>query len=173
VNKQEKKVVVDQFKEDFPKIKGMVFTDITGMDAASMTDIRKNLKKSNAQFHVIKNTLGRIAITEYTKELDGLFHGPTSVAYSFDDEMITAKILCQIEKENEKLKIKGGYVAGKVYSASQVRTLSTIPGKQQLYARLCQVLNSPIVRLVTALSEPQRKLVCAMKGVADKKEKIN
>ena len=64
----------------------------------------------------------------------------------------TCKDINKILKKAKKAEIKGGVLDGKVLSADEVKTLSELPSKEELYAKMLGSINSPasgIVKVVT------------------------
>ena len=63
----------------------MVVTRHNGLTVAEVTDLRRKMRAAGANFNVTKNRLARIALkgTQF-ENLDGLFKGPTAIAYSRD-----------------------------------------------------------------------------------------
>ena len=69
----------------------------------------------------LKNTLAKMAIKDTNfKNLEKVFVGPTSVAYS-NDPVSTSKVLVEFAKENENLKILGGAMGDKELSIEDIK----------------------------------------------------
>ena len=98
--------------------------------------------------------------------------GADAVGYTlYVGSPLEAKAMKDFAGGNPKVKLKGGYLDGKVLSAKEVEALADTPARPVLLARLCGGLASPLSRLAQALSGPQRKLVYALNSIHDQKSK--
>ena len=92
-----------------------------GLTVSEISDLRIQIKASNSNFKVTKNTLTRRAIKDTNFEvLEKFFVGPTSLAYS-DDPVTTSKVMVDFAKDNENLKILGGAMGDKELSVDEIK----------------------------------------------------
>lgn len=62
-----------------------IVADYRGLSVAQMTDLRKQLRESNVELQVIKNTLVRRAVADTTLQpLEEYLAGPSAIAFSND-----------------------------------------------------------------------------------------
>lgn len=59
---------------------------------------------------------------------------------------------------------------GQVVSAKELEALASMPTRTELVAKLLGLMQSPVRRLVTVLSGPQRNLAITLSAVAKQKE---
>jgi len=120
--------------------KAFYFTEFTGLNVQQMEKLRRELKKNQCNYLVIKNTIGLLAFKNlgYAIELikDKLF-GPVGVAIAYDDPLVPTKIL----QDMQGLKIKGAFIEGTIYDAKGVAELAKIPSKNMLLQSLVGSLN--------------------------------
>jgi len=143
-----------------------------GITVNQVNDLRSKVRKSGGQYVVIKNTLARRAVAgKPLEQVKEHFTGPTAVAYSLEDPVALAKVLTDFAKDAPVIEFKGGLVEGRPIAASQVKEIASLPGRQELLAKLLFLMQSPIQRFVRALaaSGPQR-LAIVLDQVAKKKE---
>ncbi|MEO8198437.1 MAG: 50S ribosomal protein L10 [Thermoanaerobaculia bacterium] len=143
-----------------------------GITVNQVNDLRSKVRKSGGQYVVIKNTLARLAVAgKPLEQVKEHFSGPTAVAYSLADPVALAKVLTDFAKDAPVIEFKGGLVEGRPIVASQVKEIASLPGRQQLLAKLLFLMQSPIQRFVRVLaaSGPQR-LAIVLDQVAKKKE---
>lgn len=143
-----------------------------GITVNQVNDLRNKVRKSGAQYVVIKNTLARRAVSgKPLEQVKEHFTGPTAVAYSLEDPVALAKVLTDFAKDAPVIEFKGGLVEGRPIAASQVKEIASLPGRQELLAKLLFLMQSPIQRFVRVLaaSGPQR-LAIVLDQVAKKKE---
>ena len=74
-------------------------------------------------------------------------------------------------KDNERFVIKGGAMANALMTAKDVKVLATMPGRQELLAKLAGTMQAPIVKLARTLNEIPGKFVRTLAAVRDAKEK--
>jgi large subunit ribosomal protein L10 len=143
-----------------------------GITVNQVNDLRNKVRKSGGQYVVIKNTLARLAVAgKPLEQVKEHFTGPTAVAYSLEDPVALAKVLTDFAKDAPVIEFKGGLVEGRPIAASQVKEIASLPGRQELLAKLLFLMQSPIQRFVRVLaaSGPQR-LAIVLDQVAKKKE---
>ena len=143
-----------------------------GITVNQVNDLRNKVRKSGGQYVVIKNTLARRGVSgKALEQVKEHFTGPTAVAYSLEDPVALAKVLTDFAKDAPVIEFKGGLVEGRPIAASQVKEIASLPGRQELLAKLLFLMQSPIQRFVRVLaaSGPQR-LAIVLDQVAKKKE---
>lgn len=171
---------VDQLsalKEKFAKAKSVVFVDHSGMPVAKQQELHAHIKGAGGEISVAKNTLLSLALGQKQEarsskhEVQTMSHepratsplqGPTSVLFSYQDEILPLKVLATFIKDNEKPVIKSGFLGNRALTASEVTELAKLPGMQELIVQLMGRLQSPAYGLVTVLAGNARKLVCVL-----------
>ena len=114
-------------------------------------------------------------ITRALKEagIEGLsdfFIGPTSVVWSNQDSIMPARQLVEFLKKYKKGTIKAGLVDGIIIKDSEIETISKLPNKQELYAKLAASLNSPIGKLAMVLNAVPQKFVRIVDALRESKQ---
>ncbi len=152
--------------------KGAILTDYRGLTVAEVTTLRKKLRDSNAEYHIVKNTLFKLALGgKISPELEKLLVGPTAIVFAQDDIVAPAKAILDFAVAAKKpdVKVKGGYLDGKVYDVAQVTSISKLPPKPQIIAQLIGTLNGPVASLVGTLDGIIGEFVRTIQAVADQK----
>lgn len=166
----EKTAKVEEIKQRFLGHQVIFFTDFTGLTVEEINHLRFVLRDLGAEYHVLKNTLTLLAVKDTEYEQIGKFMvGPVAAAFTAGDPMEVAKELISFSRANKELKIKGGFMEGKVLEAVDVRSLATLPSREVLLARIAGGFKAPINGLYNVLSGPSRKLVYALQAVAAEK----
>jgi large subunit ribosomal protein L10 len=172
VKKRSKADTVEAMRGIIAGQKGSVLAEYRGLTVAEITGLRKKLREVDAEFRVVKNTLIRRAAKDTGfSRLEEFFTGPTAIGFTGNDPVTLAKAMREFAAGNPKVRLKAGYIEGKVFSAKEVEALADVPKREVLLSRLVAGLASPINRLVQALSGPQRKMVYALKSIHDLKSK--
>jgi large subunit ribosomal protein L10 len=166
----QKKSEVVKLSEKIKKAQSFVLTDYRGINVQDDTQLRNDLRKSNVEYKVIKNSLTRFAAEENgLNDLVPHLEGPTAIAISYTDPIAPAKILSEYSKKNENYKLKAGYVEGKVIDVEGIKALANIPSREELVAKMLGSFNAPITGLVNVLNGNIRGLVVALNAIAEQK----
>jgi large subunit ribosomal protein L10 len=160
---------IEVLKDKISKAKSAAIIDYAGTSVGDMTQLRSDVSEAGGEVFVAKNTLIDIAFGK--GKLSESLKGMSAVVFSNEDVVSAIKSLFKFHKDSEKLTIKQGYLTEdeKVLSIDDVKILSEMPSKDQLIAKLLQILKSPATGMVNVLKGNQRNLVYALKAIADKK----
>jgi large subunit ribosomal protein L10 len=134
-----------------------------------MTDLRRKLGETNAEFQVVKNTLLRIAATANNQDFGNLLEGPSAIGILYGDPVGPAKVFSDYLAEHRNVTLKGGVLEGRAIEASQVEALAKIPPKEVLLAQLLAGFNGPISGLVGTLSGVLSNFVFTLQALADQR----
>jgi large subunit ribosomal protein L10 len=170
ISREEKGKIVASLKEKFDKAGSAVLTDYHGLSVAQMQELKKELKTSDAEFSVAKNTLIARASKVASKDIpQENLEGPTAILFSFGDTIAPIKKLAEFIKKYDLPTIKSGLFEGKILTKEGVVELSKIPGRDELYAKVVGSLGSPIYGLVNTLNGNLRNLVYILKQIESSK----
>lgn len=143
-------VISDKIKNS----KAIIIVEYRGVNAAQITQIRADLRKSNSEYKVTKNNITRRAFKENNiSELDQYLNGPVAVVYGKEDYLEPAKVLYNFAKDNSFYKIKAGIIDGKIVSAEEIITLAKLPSREVLIAQLAGSLLANISKLAVAINQ--------------------
>ena len=144
---------VGELKEKLARTAALVLADYRGIDVPSVTGMRNEFRKVQCEYKVYKNTLVKLAIKGTKMEgLSQHLEGPTAIIFSWESPSAPAKVATKFAKEQEKFKLKGGYFEGQVLDVKGVEGLATMPGKDELRAKLLATFMAPATDLVRTLS---------------------
>ena len=123
--------------------------------------MRRRLKESGIEYKVVKNTLARFAAERAGKdELASFFVGPVAVALGYGDITKPAKVLADyIGTSKTSLGIKGGFLGDSLLTVEDVMTLSALPSREVLLAKVVGGMQMPILALVGCLTSPIRGFI--------------
>src|SRR5882672_1531610 len=173
VTRARKTEQVEKLGKDLQNVSTVIVTTYSKLTVPQDYELRKLLRSSGAKYTVVKNTLAERAAkgTKVEEALKGL-SGVTSIAYTEGDPVALAKVLAKYAKDNPEFSFKAGVVEGRVISIKEIESLATMPSKEEIYAKLLFLINSPAQRLVTAMSAVGRNLAVVVdQGVQQKKFK--
>ena len=86
------------------------------------------------------------------------FYAGDVTLFTPGDPVALAKALSAWVKDNAEFTFKLGIVDGKVINVAEVQALSTMPGKEELFAKLLFLINAPAQRLATVMAATGRDL---------------
>lgn len=152
VNKA-KEDAVAALREEFAGYDGFIFTDYRGMTVDQITKIRKDLRKDEAAYRVVKNRYAKIALQNLEKSgAEDQMIGPTAVALvKGDTANVVAKVLYAAGKDGVNIQVKGALIDGEVLSADQIEAISKLPTRLELIASLMGTMKAPVQKLAATL----------------------
>ena len=162
----EKEAKVEELKAIMAETKGFYLADFTGIDVASVTELRSKLRDAEVQYQVIKNRLAIRAAEEVgITGLKEYFTGPTAIAYSKEDPIAPAKILQDFVTDGGKIQIKTGFIEGEILAADRVEALAKLPSKEELIGKVVAGVQSPLYGLSGVLNGLLRGLVGVLSAI--------
>ncbi len=137
MNRKEKELIISDLSKKIEGYKAVVLTHYRGLNVEQINRLRKRLREEKVDYHVIKNTLMRLASkgTDLEK-LNDYFEGPTAIAISYGDPILLAKVLSEFTKTQPSLEIKVGLIEGRVSPPEEVKALATMPSREVLLAQI-------------------------------------
>jgi large subunit ribosomal protein L10 len=171
----EKQAAVAGLKEQLSSAKGAVLTGYRGLTVAQDMKLRAKLREAGVTYHVVKNTMVRIAANEIGLEgLDPVLNGTTALAVSADDAVAPAKVIYEFIKENKlentEVLTKAGLVEGKVINVEEVKALASLPSREVLIAKVLGSMQAPISGVVNVLQGTIRNAVYVLDAIRAQKE---
>jgi large subunit ribosomal protein L10 len=169
ISKQQKDALVSEYAEWINRSKALILTEYTGLTMKQIDDLRAKTREAGGEFHIVKNTLGRVAFESTGMPVQEKFlEGSTAIAFAFKDAPGLAKTLTDFARTSDFLKIKGGYLEKRPISPDQVKALAELPPLPVMRAQLLGVLLAPASKLARTLAEPARQVAAALKAYAEK-----
>jgi len=161
MSKEKKAQIIDSLQEVFSKCSIGILTDYRGLSTPEITVLRRKLRESSVEYKVVKNTLARFAGERAGKsDLVSFFEGPIAIAFGYGDITEPAKVLIDyIRTSKASLSIKGGFLGDRLLTSEDVVTLSTLPSREILLAKVLGGMQGPIITLVGCLTTPIRGII--------------
>ncbi len=151
---------VAQVQEKIKKAKSVILFDYRGLTVAEATNLRAEMRSAGIEYVVLKNGIVEraakgLGLDETILEM---LKGPSAFAFSYEDEVVPARILKDFIKKSRKCALKGGIVENKVQSAEAITRLADLPSREVLIARLLGSMMAPISGLAVVLDQIAKKL---------------
>ena len=173
MKKEEKSQLIDSLAEQLKEANSFYLTDISSLNAATTSRLRRTCFKRNVQLRVVKNTLLRKAMERTGKPFDEFYPiltGSTSIMFS-EVANDPAKLIKEFRKATLKPSLKGAYVEECIYLGdNQLDTLVHIKTKFELIGELIGLLQSPAKNVISALQSGGNKLAGIVKTLSEKPE---
>ena len=158
MNKEKKKMYIEEMKDFFNKKSSIFITHYQGLTVKQIDELRAEMRKNGILFKITKNRITKLALEgSKFKKLENLFSGPTAVAFS-EDAITSAKILTKFAKNNSNLKIIGGIMEEKQLSVEDVEKIATLPTLNEARAKIACILTAPAQKIMSILLAPGSKI---------------
>lgn len=164
-----KEQTVAQIEERFKECGNVVISEYQGLNVEEITELRKLLRHSKAEYKVLKNSLTKIALSNLGhKDLAQFFDGPIGIVFEKGDPAVACKTLVAFSKEHEKFKIKSGMLDGQVIDVNQINRIAKLPSRQVLLAKLASAVAGPMQNFARVLNAPLQGLVNSLNQASKK-----
>jgi large subunit ribosomal protein L10 len=171
MKRSEKEQIIAEVKEKIERAKGLYFADFTGITVEQINELRREFRKSNVEYQVVKNTLARKAlesVTGYDKVLEKLVR-PTAIAFGYDDPVAPARIIKKFREKNDKLTLKVCVIEQQVYDGSQLDEIAKLPSRPEIIAGILGTIQAPVTGIAGAINAVMRDLVSVIDAIEKKK----
>lgn len=160
---------LEQLRKELGRAPTIFACGFEGLKVEEDFQLRRQVRQHGGSYRVVKNRLARQASegTPYADVL-GTLRGVTSLAYTVDDPVALVKALVAYAKDHPVFQFKAGVVEGRVLDVDAINRLATLPGKEELYAKLLFLINSPAQRVVSLLAAPARDLAVVINQAVEK-----
>ena len=128
--------------------------DISGLDAAATSNLRRACFKAGVELNVVKNTLLAKAMESSDKDfgdLTNVLKGNTSLMVS-EVNNAPARVIKDFRKKSDRPILKGAFVEEAIYIGDeQIDVLVDVKSKDELIGEIIGLLQSPAKNVVSAL----------------------
>ena len=163
MKRTDKDQLVAELQEKLTGAEAVYYTDFTGLNVKSMTELRRRFRKAGVEYVVIKNSLALRAASGAGLVEQGL-RGPTGVVVA-KDPITAAKLLNDFAKENDqKPSVKGGVYEAAAIDAGMVAKLASLPTREEALSILVGTFNSVLSMFALALEAKKSQLEGSVEG---------
>ena len=154
MTREEKSVVIEQLTAQLAENANIDLADISGLDAATTSNLRRACFKAGVKLNVVKNTLLAKAMESSDKdfgELTEVLKGNTSIMVA-ETGNAPAKVIKEFRKKSDKPLLKGAFIEEAIYVGDdQLDALVDIKSKEELIGEIITLLQSPAKNVISAL----------------------
>jgi large subunit ribosomal protein L10 len=167
----DKATAVAELTDNFRNSSATVLTEYRGLTVSEITELRRSLG-AETKYSVSKNTLAKRAATDAGIDgLEGLFSGPTALAFVRGDAVEAAKSLRAFAKAHPVLIIKGGVFEGRAISADEVNKLADLESREVLLAKLAGAMKGNLSKAAATFQAPLSQAVRLVDALRAEREK--
>jgi len=153
ISKAKKTVKVQLLAKELETSTTAIIGTFAKLTVAKDYQLRKVIREAGGKYRVVKNKLAAVSGqgTKVEAALKGL-KGVNSVAFTAGDPVALAKVFAKWAGDNAEFQFKLGIIDGKLLTVDEVKALATMPGKEELFAKLLFLINAPAQRLATVIN---------------------
>ena len=154
--REKKTQIINQLTGKLSQSTIIIATSYQGLSSKVMSGLRRALADTDVDYHVVKNTLTRLAAQRTGKEqVMSIVDGPTALLFGYDDAAKTAKVFNQcIKSTGVAVQIKGALLGERVLSSGEVIALANLPPREIIISQLIAQLQTTVRSLHNVLSFP-------------------
>src|SRR5699024_5555941 len=147
MTRKEKAQVIEDLAVQLKEADTLYLADISGLNAADTTGLRRACFKANVSLTVVKNTLLAKAMEASDRDygdLPAVLKGNTSIMIA-ETGNAPAKVIKEFrKKKKEKPVLKGAFIDEAIYIGDEnLETLSNIKSREELIGDVVGLLQSP------------------------------
>ena len=153
-----KKAIVSEIEKSIADSESVILFQYQGLTVAELSELRRNLKGTDATVKVYKNTLLKRALDDMNYSFDGFLEGPNAILFG-KNLLEPIKVLADFAKAHDKLEIRVGIINGSVADLATINEYAAIPSREGL-----------LTMLAAGMMEHVRNLSIALNLYAEEKE---
>jgi len=173
MRKEEKGQIIDKLVAEINSYPHLYITDVSGLNAANTSALRRMCFEKEIKLVVTKNTLLKKAFERVNgnyEELYGVLKTPSAVMFSTEGST-PAKLIKEFlkKKKLERPSLKAAYVEESVYvGAEMLDTLVAIKTKNELIGEVVALLQSPAKNVLSALQSGKYLIAGLVKTLSER-----
>ena len=172
MRKEDKQLVIEQIGAQLKEYAHFYLVDVTGLNAAATSDLRRKCFGAEIKMVVIKNTLLHKAFE--ASEIDysplyGTLKGSTAIFFC-NTANVPAKLIKEVGKDGIP-GLKAAYAEEGFYvGAEQLDALCAIKSKNEVIAEIVGLLQSPAKNVISALQSGGQTIHGVLKTLGERPE---
>ena len=171
MTREEKATVISAIEAHLADNSTIYLADISGLDAATTSDLRRACFKANIKLSVVKNTLLAKAMQASEKEfgeLQDVLQGNTSLMFS-EAGNAPAKLIKKFRKKNDRPLLKGAFIEEAIYVGDdKLDALVSIKSKEEVIGDIIGLLQSPVKNVISGLKSGGSTLSGLLKTLSER-----
>ncbi len=167
----EKQFLVDEINTHLDKSDYLFLADYERSTVVDIAELRAELVKEEAEFHVVKNNILKVAARERGyPEIDEHLNGQNAIVIGGANPSGVAKVLTKFFDKKDKMDVKVGILSSQRLEKDEIIALSKLPNLDAMRAQLLGLLSQPAQSMVFVLSGVPKAMLNVLMAKADKGE---
>lgn len=170
---EEKNNIIDNLAERINNASHFYLADISELNAADTSDLRRKCFEKEIELVMVKNTLLKKAMEKSDGNYEDLYDtlkDSTSIMFC-NTGNVPAKLIREFRKEHDRPVLKAAFVEESIYLGDQqLEMLSLLKSKGELLGDVLALLQSPVKNLLSAIQAGGVDLASVLKTIAGKEE---
>ena len=154
---ENKKAIVEEIKSNIENSESVIIFTYQGLTVSELSQLRKELKKTDSEVKVYKNTLFKRAVDDLGINLDGFLEGPNAIMFG-KNLLEPIKVISEFAKTHDKMNIRVGIINGEKAELSVINEYATIPSYEGLLTMLAAGMMEHVRNLAIGLNLYAEKL---------------
>ena len=175
MKREEKNLIIGELTEKLNKYDHFYLTDISNLNAADTSLLRRKCFDKSINLVVVKNTLLRKALEQSEKNLEDIYDvlkDSTSIMFS-ESANVPAKLIKEFRKTHDRPLLKAAFVEQSFYFGdNQVEVLSQLKSREELIGDIILILQSPAKNVISSLSSGGSKLAGIVKTLSERESSV-
>ena len=171
MRREEKNSIIDGLREQINNASHFYLTDISSLNAADTSNLRRKCFEQQVELVVVKNTLLKKALEQSEGKFEELYDSlkdSTSIMFC-DTGNIPAKLIRDFRKDHDRPVLKAAFVEESIYLGDeQLEMLSALKSKDELIGDVLALLQSPMKNLLSALQSGGNNLAGVLNALSRK-----
>lgn len=172
MKKEVKDTIIVELGEKIKAYPHFYLVDVTGLDAAATSALRRKCFKSEIKMTVVKNTLLHKAFEASDIDFEPLYgclKGTTAVMFC-NTANVPARLLKEYSKEGIPA-LKAAYAEEGLYvGADKLEELASLKSKNEVIAEIVALLQSPTKNVISALQSGANTIHGVLKTLGERPE---
>lgn len=149
---EQKNLQVQELSAKLQASQSFLIYEYAGFSAKESTQLRADLKKAGFEMKVYQNNILNRALVDSGIISDAAFCGPNALVMG-GDEIEPLKNIAKLAKTKSFIKLKAALVDANVIMGVGLDNFATLPTKKDLYAMICQCLQSPLRKFMHVVKQ--------------------
>ncbi len=171
MKKEDKGIIIDQIKEVVSSYPHFYLTEMQGLNAEQVSNLRRECFKQDIKLLVVKNKLMIKALDQLEVDYSPLYASlKENTAVMFTNVgNAPAKLIKEFTKANPKPILKAAYVEeGFFIGENQLEALCAIKSKNELIGEVIGLLQSPAKNVISALQSGGNTIHGVLKTLSER-----
>ena len=173
MKREEKNVIIQELTEKLNRFDHFYLTDISDLDAAETSSLRRMCFDKSINLVMVKNTLLKKAFEQSGKSFEDLYDllkDSTSIMFS-ENANIPAKLIKEFRRKHDRPVLKAAFVEESFYFGDdQVDVLAQLKSREELIGDIIMILQSPANNVISALQSGSGILAGIVKTLSEKEK---